>query len=217
MPGTDAGVNACVPGVSPASALITNFSPATWNDALAQWGTAGNLTGKIFRYGGGRTIDGGAATLLSAPTVDTTAANPALSIRGDVVSADYAGVGMPFDQCVNTTAYGGFRFTFAGTTAGCDLFLQVQTYSQVPVASSGACVANCYQYPRMKLPIGTGPITVTFAALAGSGLPATADGMRAEIRGLQFQLQSPTPVGGGPQPSCLGINLTLDDVQFVTN
>jgi hypothetical protein len=216
-PASDAGVNSCVPGLSPAVALLTNFSPPTWNDALAVWGTAGNLTGKIFRYGGGKTLDGGATTLMAPPSVDTAAANPALSIRGDVVSADYAGIGMSFDQCVNTTAYGGLRFTLAGTAAGCDLFLQLQTYSQLPVANNGACTANCFQFPRMRLATGSSPVTVTFAALAGSGLPATADGMRAEIVGLQLQLQSPTPIGGGVQPSCLGINLTLDDVQLVPN
>jgi hypothetical protein len=49
--------------------------------------------------------------------------------------------------------------------------------------------------------------------LAGSGLPATAAAMRAEIVGLQFQLQSP----GALQPSCLGVNMTIDDLQFVAN
>ncbi|HET6149432.1 MAG TPA: hypothetical protein VFH68_17990 [Polyangia bacterium] len=217
VPGTDAGVSPCVPGISPASALITNFSPATWNATLAQWGTPGNLTGTIFSYGGGKTINGGPTTLLAPPSVDTMAANPALSIRGDVVSADYAGIGMAFGQCVNTTAYSGLSFTLAGTTAGCDLFLQLRTQSQLPVSSNGACVANCFQFPTINLAVGAGPNTVTFAALAGSGLPATADAMRAEIRGLQFQFQSPAPVNGGAQPSCLGINLTLDDVRFVAN
>ena len=96
----DANTNRCVPGVSPAAALLTDFSASTWNASLATWGTPGNLTGKISTYGGGR-VAGGLTTLVSA-TVDSTAANPALAIRGNVVAGDYAGAALSFDQCVNT-------------------------------------------------------------------------------------------------------------------
>jgi len=211
----DAGITPCVPGISPANALLTDFSPASWNSTLMQWGVGGNLTGRIDGYGGGLTA-GGQTTLIT-PTVDTTATNPALAIRGNVVAADYGGIAMSFDQCVDTAVYTGIRFTLGGTAAGCDLFLHLETYSQLPVANGGGCAGNCFRFPNAKIQVGAAPITTTFAALAGTGVPATAAGMRAELVGIQLQLQSPAPANGGVQASCLGVNLTLDNLTFVTN
>jgi hypothetical protein len=211
----DANSNRCVPGVSPAAALLTDFSAATWNASLATWGAPGNLTGKISTYGGGM-VNGGLTTSVTA-TVDTTAANPGLAIRGNVVAADFAGVVLAFDQCVNTTAYQAVSFTLTGTAAGCDLIFQLDTYSQQMVGAGGTCVTNCFRFPNQRIQVSGAPIVVTFAALAGTGQPATANGMRAELVGLQLQLQSPAPASGGTQVNCAGINLTLDNVQLVSN
>ncbi len=211
----DAHSNRCVPGVSPAVSLLTDFSAATWNASLASWGALGNVTGTISTYGGGL-VAGGLTTLVST-TVDTTAANPALAIRGNVAAGDYAGVVLAFDQCVDTASYQAVRFTLGGTTAGCDLFFQLETYSQQTVDSGGTCATNCYRFPNTRLEVGAVPITVTFAALAGTGQPASAEGMRAEIIGLQLQVQSASPAAGRTQASCAGVSLTLDDVQFVAN
>jgi len=41
--------------------------------------------------------------------------------------------------------------------------------------------------------------------------------MRAEIVGLQLQLQSPTPADGGTQINCAGVNRAPDNVQLVPN
>ncbi len=211
----DANTNRCVPGVSPAAGLLTDFSASTWNASLAMWGAPGNQTGKISTYGGGLAA-GGLTTAVSA-TVDTTAANPGLAIRGNVVAADFAGVVLAFDQCVHTAAYQAVSFTLGGTAAGCDLFFQLETYSQQMVAAGGTCVTNCYRFPNQRIQVGAAPIVVTFAALAGTGQPATTDGLRAEIIGLHLQLQSPAPATGGVQQNCAGINLTLDNVQLVAN
>lgn len=211
----DAHPNRCVPGVSPAVPLLTDFSATTWNASLASWGAPGNVTGTISTYGGGL-VAAGLTTLVST-TVDTTSANPALLIRGNLVAGDYAGVVLAFDQCVDTASYQAVRFTVGGTTAGCDLFFQLETYSQQTVGSGGTCATNCYQFPNTRLQVGAVPITVTFAELTGTGQPASAEGMRAEIIGLQLQVQSATPAAGRPRVSCTGISLTLDDVQFVAN
>jgi hypothetical protein len=211
----DANTNRCVPGVSPASGLLTDFSASTWNSALATWGTPGNLTGKSSTYGGGQAA-GGLTTLIST-TVDSTAANPVLAIRGNVVAGDFAGVALAFDQCVNTASYQGVSFTLRGNAAGCDVFFQLETYSQQTVGAGGTCVTNCFQFPNSRIQVAAAPIVITFAALAGTGQPATAAGLRAEIIGLQLQLQSPAPANGGAQQSCAGINLSLDDVQLVPN
>jgi hypothetical protein len=211
----DANTNRCVPGVSPATGLLTDFSASTWSSSLATWGIPGNLTGKSSTYGGGQ-VAGGLTTLITT-TVDSTAANPVLAIGGNVVAGDFAGVALAFDQCVNTASYQGVRFTLGGNAAGCDLFFQLETYSQQTVGAGGTCVTNCFQFPNSRIQVAAAPIVITFAALAGTGQPATAAGLRAEIIGLQLQLQSPAPPNGSAQQNCAGINLTLDDVQLVPN
>ena len=60
-----------------------------------------------------------------------------------------------------------------------------------------------------------GVVTVPFTELAG-GLPAP-EAIASEIVGLQWQFQSPPPVGDGGQIGCTGINLTITDVAFVSN
>jgi hypothetical protein len=125
---------------------------------------------------------------------------------------------MSFDQCVNTSTYTGVQFTLGGTTGGCNLFLQVQTLSQQVPANRGTCTAaSCYQFPKFQVQVGTAPVTVRWSDLAGSGLPATADLIKAEVIGLQWQFEIP-PGGadGGVQAPCAA-NLTIDDVQFVGN
>jgi len=74
-----------------------------------------------------------------------------------------------------------------------------------------------HRFPNTRTQVSAVPIVVTFASLAGTGQPATAAGMRAEIVGLQLQLQSPTPADGGTQINCAGVNRAPDNVQLVPN
>jgi hypothetical protein len=146
--------------------------------------------------------------------VDATAMNFVLS--GNVSPGDYAGGGLAFDTCVNTTAYTGVQFTLGGTVAGCDLYFQAQTFDEKPTKQGGGCTASsCSAYPRVKLSTTTGVVTVHFTDLSG-GLPAPAS-IASEVVGVQWQFQSPAPVGDAGQPGCTGIKLTVDDVSFVSN
>jgi hypothetical protein len=203
-------VLACNPGIQPATPLLTDFSAmaAGWHAAAGKWGTIGNLTGSGFNYAStGSTMNW---------KVDTAAEN--FVLYGNVMApGGYGGGGMSFDQCVNTAVYTGVQFTLGGTTAGCALKLQVQTYSQQAVANGGGCVANCYGFPSETLATTTGPVVVKFADLAGTGQPATAAAIAQELIGLQWQFESPPPVGDAGQPDCTGINLTIDNVSFVSN
>jgi hypothetical protein len=203
-------VLACNPGIQPAAPLLTDFSAtaAGWHAGAGKWGTAGNLTGSGFNYAStGSTMNW---------KVDTVAEN--FVLYGNVMApGGYGGGGMSFDQCVNTAVYTGVQFTLGGTPAGCALKLQVQTYSQQAVANGGGCVANCYGFPSETLASTTGSVVVKFADLAGTGQPATAAAIAQELIGLQWQFESPPPVGDAGQPDCLGINLTIDDVSFVSN
>jgi hypothetical protein len=148
-------------------------------------------------------------------TVDTT--NQDLVLSGSVAAGDYAGGGMSFDACVNTTTYTGVQFTLGGTVAGCDLYFDVQTFSEKPAGAGqvGGCTTGCYVFPNTKLTSTTGAVTVHFTDLAG-GLPAPAS-IANEIVGLQWQFQSPAPVGDAGQLGCTGINLTVTNVSFVSN
>jgi hypothetical protein len=168
------------------------------------------VIGGIFGYGGskpGSTI---------ASSVDS--ANHTLVLSGSVVAGDYAGGGLSFDECVNASAYTGVQFTLGGTTGGCDLIFNVQTFDEKPagVNQVGGCTSGCYVFPSVKLTSTSGPMPVNFADLKGGQL-IDATALQNEMVGLQWQFQSPSPVGDGGQPGCDGINLTITDVSFVSN
>jgi len=123
---------------------------------------------------------------------------------------------MSFDQCVNTTAYSGVQFTLGGSVAGCDLYFYVQTFDEKMPGNGqiGGCTTGCYVFPGMKLTSATGLVTVPFAAVSGGQLTSAA-AIQNEMVGLQWQFDSPAPVGDGGQPGCTGIALTITDVTFV--
>jgi hypothetical protein len=141
-------------------------------------------------------------------------------LSGSVGAADYAGGGMSFGRCVHTTAYTGVTFTLAGTTAGCDLLFQLQTYSQQSTANNGLCdstTTSCFHFPNVRVTVGAAPIVVRFSDLANTGQPTDAAALAAEIVGLQWQLQSAAPPAGGSQQPCAGVSLSIDNVAFTTN
>jgi hypothetical protein len=186
--------------------LITDFSPLGWHATIGKFGTLGSLTGSIFSYGG--------AGSLMASRVDTT--NQNLVLSGNVAAGDYGGGGMSFDSCVNASSYTGVQFTLGGTAAGCDLVFLIQTFSQQSTSVGGGCMSSCYNFPETTLNNTTGPVTVHFADLAG-GQPIGAVDIAKQIMGLQWQFQSSAPVGDAGQSGCTGVNLTIDDVAFVSN
>jgi hypothetical protein len=195
----------CSPGVSPASAEITDFTMSEgWCATSGKWGTVGNLVGGLFSYNGPGRID--PLVPITASVVEGT-----MHLKGDVAAGDYGGGGLAFDACVNTAVYSGVRFTLGGAIGACSLQFQVQSYSQQAVANRGGCDqaggASCYQFPKTAVTVGE-THTIMWSRLEGSGMPATAAAIAAEIVGLQFQLEG---TGG----TCMGVDLTIDDVQFV--
>lgn len=196
----------CSPGVSPASATITDFTmDAGWCTSSGKWGTVGNLVGGVFAYNGPGRLD---------PLVPVTAsvADGKLHLKGDVAGGDYAGGGLAFDACVNApTKYSGVRFTLGGDIGACSLVFQLQTYSQQAVVNRGGCDlaagASCYQFPKTSASVGS-TNTIMWSQLENSGMPATPAALAAEMVGLQFQFEG---TGG----TCMNVDLTIDDVQFV--
>jgi hypothetical protein len=203
-----AAASSCSTTFTPTAALLTDFSATSWNATTGKWGTTGNVTGSKFSYQG--TVTGSMMT--SAVT------NQALSLTGTVAVGDYGGGGLSFDQCVDTTTYTGFKFTLGGSPGGCDVLFEVQTFSQQSTTNKGGCntsTTTCYDFPRIRVPFGTTPITVRFADLAGTGMPATAPGLSSEMVGLQWQLQTAT--GGDAGQTACTVSMTIDDVSFVSN
>jgi hypothetical protein len=218
---TVSGALDCAGGVNPTAPAITDWSPAAWSNGMGKWHTAAcDLTGSIFAGAKPAAQDAAAASsMTSAVTFGT--ANPAYEAKGTVQSGEYAYFGMQFDRCVNTTTYTGVSFTLGGTAAGCDLFLLVQTFDQQGASNHGGCPSggSCYSFPKKQItvdPSGSGTVTVHFADLTG-GLPLEPAAIKAEIVGLQWQFQSPSGVDGGPQPECDNIDVTVDDVTWVSD
>jgi hypothetical protein len=151
-------------------------------------------------------------------TVSVDLINQNLVLSGNVAPADFGNGGLSFDRCVNSSTYTGVQFTLGGTVAGCNLRFQVQTFDEKPAGDNqvGGCTANCYVFPSTVLQTTTGVVTVRFADLTGGQL-TTASAIANEIVGLQWQLESPAPVGDGGQLGCTGVKLTVDDVSFISN
>lgn len=204
LPIVPSGALDCTTGVSPTNPLLTDFTGATWNNSQGKWGCGFN--GATYAYAGPKST--------MAAQVDTT--NHDLLLSGNIASGDYAGGGLSFGQCVNTTTYTGVQFTLGGTSAGCELYFQVQTYDAQGTANGGGCSAatGCYIFPQKMIAPTPGPVTVHFADLAG-GMPTGATAIAAQIVGLQWQMQSPPPPASGLQVSCGNVGLTITDVSFV--
>ena len=222
--GTTAALDCSSAGsVDPAAPLLVDFSSATWMNTQGKWSpVARDLTGS--KYAAGSMLanpDGGSMTSRIAGTIDPTAANPNFELTGNVILAagEYGFGLLSFDKCVNTTKYTGVQFTVGGTAGGCDFLFLLQTFDQQGVSNRGGCTTGCYHFPQLKVAVPAIPtvVSVHFADLAGTGMPATADAMKSQIVGLQWQFQPAAPVGDAGQIACDGIDVTIDDVGFTTD
>jgi hypothetical protein len=197
----------CSPGVDPANPLMTDFSAATYNAAKGKWGTDGNLTGTLY------------SDKDSGSTVSTKVETEAFSMSGQVVPGSrqtaYARGGLQFDSCVNTTTYTGIQFTIAGSTGGCDVWFQLQTYAELPTYAKGGCASYCDGLPQKRIIPRPTPTTILFSDLENTGIPATASGMAAEIVGLRWNVQLAASSGVDAGQNQCSFSLTVDDVKFV--
>jgi hypothetical protein len=213
----------CSPGVNPTMPLLSDFSSTSWRNTAGKWGIVGNLTGSIFAYHGTS-----ATTWPTMPSVDTV--NENLTVMGMVAGGDYAGIGMSFDQCVNTTTYTGLQYTLGGDFGGCSVQFQVQTFEQQGASNHGGCTSNpdagisCYNFPRVTPPMSMmpGSFTVRWTDLM-MGAPTGAAAIAAEIVGFQWQMVTNAPASDGGADAATGaqqpctVSMTVDDVQFITN
>ena len=199
----------CSPGVDPAGPLITDFSASSFNGNKGRWAGDADLTFFTYSY-----HDPNASDSSNSDKVE----GGVFTISGQVVvpgsDLSYAGGGMHFDSCVDTTTYRGVQYTLTGTTGGCTLYFDLQTYSQQAIHERGGCASYCYQFPRTVVTPGSTPITVLFSDLEGTGIPSSAAAMASEIMGMRWQVELAPGRDDGGQTSCT-FNLSVDDLRFV--
>jgi hypothetical protein len=206
---------------NPTTALISNFGLAAGDGgvtASGTWGTAGQLTGSVFGYKGSKTNDAGVTSSVTYMIDRTTGMN--LELKGTVLAADYAGGGMAFGTCVDSSTWTGIEFTLGGSADGCSITFQLQTESQEPTSAKGTCTASsCYNFPQVPvtIPATAGTATVVkFSDLAGTGMPSAAADFEKEMFGLQWQFTSVAPPDGGVQVGC-SPDMTITDVMWTSN
>ncbi len=205
---------------NPTISLISNFGTAAGDGGATvtgMWGTTGQITGSVFGYPGTKTNDAGMMSKISA-TIDRTMGT--LTLAGTVVAADYAGGGMAFSTCVDTTNWTGIQFTLGGTADGCNITFQLQTESQEPTSMKGTCTSSsCYDFPQIQVTIpataGT-PTVIHFSDLTATGMPSAPADFEKEMFGLQWQFTSAAPPDGGVQAGC-SPDMTISDVMWTSN
>jgi hypothetical protein len=195
----------CSPGVDPADPLVADFSPATINGNKIRWGGASDLTLFTYDY-----HDNGSS---SSRQIQSDAFNFSGQVNPGAGDS-YAGGGMHFDSCVNTTSYTGVQFTLTGTSGGCTIAFDLQTYAQQAMNERGGCASYCYHFPNRVVTPQTTPTTISFSQLADTGIPATAAAMASEIMGMRWQLEPASGQADAGEVAC-SFDLTVDDVKFV--
>lgn len=201
----------CFPGADPRGPLVTDFAPASFNLNKGRWAADPSLTFFTYSYHAPEAPDS-----TNADKVEGGVFN----ISGQIIPGSgglaYAGGGLHFDSCLNTKTYKGVQYTLTGTTGGCALYFDLQTYSEQAITERGGCASYCYGFPRKAIVPSATPTTVRFTELENTGNPRSAAGMAAEIMGLRWQVEAGPAVGvdGGSAGPCT-FNLTVDDVKLV--
>jgi len=187
----------CAPTPWPAPPLITDFSDVTVPDGGFQYRIG--RRGGLYSYGG--------ATI--------TVSAGALHVTGTITASTNGGAGVYFDDCVDATAFMGFKFTLTGTLGTCDMARLAALFPQdqvsQPGTGHGVCVGvNCYP-PGSPYTIAT--TSVSFASMAGGGAVATVTpAAQARLTGVDFGFHGPfaTATGAG---GC-NVDFTIDIVSF---
>lgn len=196
----------CSPGVNPTDPIIADFAGASFNNNKGRWGGPLNLTLFVYDYRAPNTGD----------TSSYSLENDQFGFSGQVVPSDndtYAGGGIHFDSCLDTTTYKGVQFILTGSSGGCAVYFELQTYSAEPINERGGCASYCFHFPRIAVTPHPTPITVYFSDVAGTGMPSSAAAIASEVMGLRWQVELPSGVDAGV--ATCSFNLAVDDVRLV--
>jgi hypothetical protein len=153
-------------------------------------------------------------TGLTAPVLDTTGGSLKITFNTGAPTTmyPYAGVGVPFDGCVDISSSTGVKFNVSGTlSAGCTIQFSVIDEFHSATPPLGMCSGSCYPGGKVfDVPATATDVTVNFADLPQGGV-GTATGVNAVVPtnaiGVQWQLNVATA-------GCTG-TVTIDNVTLV--
>jgi len=193
-------------------------------------GTSGGGAGGGGAGGGAVGTGGSTNSVNSCTTLDCTQAivpdkiegTPVgLHLTGSVAANDYGGGGISFCSCAKVPDFTQIQFTISGSSLGCDLELQIQTFDQRPTSQTppGGCdssTTSCYGFPVVKQVVDvstaaiTTPMTVT-KALADFSNWSTANAN--QVVGLQWQFTG-TKIDPDAGAGC-PIDVTITNIKFL--
>jgi hypothetical protein len=196
-------------GASKQNGVITDFTD--WSASNGRWGEPNGLYGAIYKYAG-------SSSNLDPVTVDGTPAG--LHLIGGVAANDYGGGGLGFSVCMTAVKYSQIQFTILGSSPGCDIELQIQTFDQRPNNQSppGGCDPNagsCYGFPvkRQVVDLSTAITTPQVVTVLLTDVENWSPTNAAQVVGLQWQFTG-TKIDGDAGTTC-PIDVTISDVRFL--
>jgi hypothetical protein len=159
----------------------------------------------------------GADTGLTVPTVDTSGGNLAITLATGAPTTmyPYAYIGLPFNACVDASAYTGVKFTASGTlNTGCTIQFSVVDKEHSTTTNNGTCTGSCYASAKVfTLPSSPATVMIAFTDQTGGGTGSSTTAAAVDpmnILNVQWQLNVPT---GDASGGCTG-NVVIDDVSF---
>jgi hypothetical protein len=198
----------CSAAVVPANLTSGGVTDLTdWNPSCYHWGSNPGLYGAIYDY----------ADSKSNMKVSVDGTPKVLHFKGTVASSSYGGGGLSFYNCATVAGFTQVQFTVTGSSPGCDLELQIQTFDQRPTTQSpaGGCdpAGNCYGFPVAKkvavLPAATPTVTTKLLSDFSGWSIANAN----QVVGLQWQFTG-TQLDPDAGPGC-PVDVTITDVKFL--
>jgi hypothetical protein len=197
--------NAIVPA-NGSNGGVTDFSD--WSSSSGKWGSSSGLHGSVYSYAG-------SSSSMNTAKVEGTPTG--LHLTGGVAANDYGGGGLGFDACTTVASFTQVQFDIVGSSPGCDLELQIQTFDQRPKTQTppGGCDSSCYNFPVVKQIVDlssaiSSPKTVTTSLKTFS---SWGDSNAAQVVGLQWQFTG-TNVTGDAGATC-PIDVTISNVKFL--
>lgn len=183
---------------------MTDFSD--YSTTTGKWGSPTGIYGAIYSYGGANTSTTMKATVEGTPK--------GLHLTGSVMSSDWGGGGVSFNVCSTVASFTQVQFSLVGTSPGCDLELQIQTFDQRPTTQvpAGGCTANCYGFPVVKkvaVPSATSATITTPLSSFSNWSTANAN----QVVGLQWQFTG-TQLDPDAGVGC-PIDVTIGNIKFL--
>jgi hypothetical protein len=193
------------------SGFVTDFSDYSTLSGKFGGATKDNLLGSPYHYPGPNST--------MSHKIEGTPVG--LHLTGSVAANDYGGGGISFCSCAKVPDFTQIQFTISGSSLGCDLELQIQTFDQRPTSQTppGGCdssTTSCYGFPVVKQVVDvstaaiTTPMTVT-KALADFSNWSTANAN--QVVGLQWQFTG-TKIDPDAGAGC-PIDVTITNIKFL--